>query len=194
MLRHSVLKYPQAAIFFSHDPNKLIVACWDEIFVLDASTQSTLPFSNAPQGVYYNLHALALSDDDTLLVAGCHTRPFSVSGYDTVSRTRLWIHNAVDDVGAVCMLGAYVIVTVWGNSTLVLDHKTGAQIASLQKTEGSTYGLGVVEGSLSFFLGLTSSDPHTSVYLAMLQHLLYKQATCLHLPLEMWDWIAKYRV
>jgi hypothetical protein len=32
------------------------------------------------------------------------------------------------------------------------------------------------------------------MYLAMLQHLLNKLASPLHLPLEMWDWIAKYRV
>jgi hypothetical protein len=32
------------------------------------------------------------------------------------------------------------------------------------------------------------------MYLAMLQHALYKQAKALSLPLEMWDWIAKYRV
>jgi hypothetical protein len=32
------------------------------------------------------------------------------------------------------------------------------------------------------------------VYLAMLQQLLFKQGKALHLPLEMWDWIAKYRV
>ena len=38
------------------------------------------------------------------------------------------------------------------------------------------------------------SDLHTSVYLAMMQHLLSKRAEPLHLPLEMWDWIAKYRV
>jgi hypothetical protein len=32
------------------------------------------------------------------------------------------------------------------------------------------------------------------VYLAVLQHLLYKQFEPLRMPLEMWDWIAKYRV
>jgi hypothetical protein len=42
------------------------------------------------------------------------------------------------------------------------------------------------------FFDLT--DLHTSVYLAMLQHFLYKQAKPLRLPLEMWDWIANYRV
>jgi hypothetical protein len=32
------------------------------------------------------------------------------------------------------------------------------------------------------------------VYLGMLQHLLTQQAKSMHLPLEMWDWIAKYQV
>jgi hypothetical protein len=55
--------------------------------------------------------------------------------------------------------------------------------------------VGVIEGPF-FVLSFLShpSDLHTSVYLAMLQHLLYKHAQHLRLPLEMWDWIAKYRV
>ncbi len=37
------------------------------------------------------------------------------------------------------------------------------------------------------------SDHQTSVYLAVLQHLLYKEAKALRLPLEMRDCIEKYR-
>ncbi len=44
------------------------------------------------------------------------------------------------------------------------------------------------------FLESYLSDHHASVFLTMLQHLLYKQSESLHLPLEMWDWIVKYRV
>ncbi len=93
------------------------------------------------------------------------------------------------------MLGAHVLVTVASNPTLVLNYHTGGDISTVQKADGSMYGLGVFE-SLCFFLSclLKISDLHTSVYLAMLQHLLYKQSKSLHLPLEMWYWIAKYRV
>jgi hypothetical protein len=47
---------------------------------------------------------------------------------------------------------------------------------------------------LLFFLFVISSDFKPSVYLGMLLHFLYQQGNGLRLPLEMWDWIAKYRV
>jgi hypothetical protein len=86
-------------------------------------------------------------------------------------------------------------VTMFNHPTLVLEIKTGACIASLKKADGFIYGLGMIEG-LCFILesGFILQDLHTSVYLTMLQHLLYKQVKSLHLPLEMWDWIAKYRM
>jgi hypothetical protein len=49
------------------------------------------------------------------------------------------------------MLGTEVLVTVWGNPTLLFDRKTGKQVASLSKADGWIYGLGVIEG-LCFFL------------------------------------------
>ncbi len=119
----------------------------DGIFIFDVSALSTQPFSSTPQSVYYCPHALALSEDDAVLVAGNCWNRNGVCGYDTASLTRLWIYNTVDNVGAVCMLGADVLVTVYGSPTLVLDRKTGELIASLQKAEGYIFGLGVIEGS-----------------------------------------------
>ncbi len=139
---------------------------------------------------------LTLSDDDAVLVAGSLLRPYSVCGYDTASLTLLWNHNAVSRVGAICMLGFYVVVTVHSNPTIVLKNKTGELVATFQKSDGWSLGLAVVEG-LCFILSLLNlrpSDLHTSVCLARLQYLLYKRAKSLHLPLEMWDWIAQYRV
>jgi hypothetical protein len=68
-------------------------------------------------------------------------------GYDTASRTRLWIHTSVHHLGAVCMLGAHVLVTVVSNPTFVLDCKTGALISSLPKADGWICGVGMIESS-----------------------------------------------
>ncbi len=196
LLRDMPFQSPQAALFFNRSPNKLVVACSDKIFLVDVSTQFLRSFRNIPRGAYYRSHALALSDDDALLVTGDSNRPYSACGYDTASCRRLWIHKTADDVGSVCMLSAHVVVTMYEEPTLVLDSKNGAEIATLQKDYGWFFGLGVVEGSSVFMYSWPHilPDLHTSMYLAMLQHLLYKQAKPLHLPLEMWDWITKYRV
>ncbi len=195
-LQFYAFKSPTTALFFNHSPNKLIVACDDNIFIVDVSTQFRQPFSNTPQGMNYCPHSLALSNDDAVLVAGNAFSPYCLCGYDAASLARLWIHNTAFYVGAVCMMGAYVLATVCKSPTLVLDSYTGSLIAALQKADGHILGLGVIEGlcCILLFFPLIFSDLHTSVYLAMLQHLLYKQAKPLHLPLEMWDWIAKYCV
>ncbi len=184
---------PISALFFNHDPSKLIVACIDGIFFVAVCTHSIQPFSNTPLNSWYCPHAIALTDDDTVMVVGINT--FLVCGFDTMSLERLWIYKAASSVGAVCMIGTRVLVTVKCNSTLIMDQKTGAHVALLPKAEGHIFGMGVIEG-LCFILSYLSpfSDLHTSVYLALLQHLLHKQAKPLHLPLEMWDWIARYRV
>ncbi len=136
---------PTTVLFFNHNPNKLIVACSDGIFIVHMSIHSTQPFSSAPQRAYYHPHALTLSDDDTVLVAGNGHSAYSVCGYDTASRTRLWIHSTAPAVGAVCMLVRHVLVTEACNSTLVLDRNTGAHVSLLQKSQGSIFGLGVIE-------------------------------------------------
>jgi hypothetical protein len=159
-------KDPTAALFFNQSPSKLIIACEDDILIVDVSTQSTQPIRDTPKRVSYFPRALALSDDDTLLVAGSYISPYSVCGYDTASLTRLWIHNTVDSIGAVCMLGAHVLVTVYDNPTLVLENKTGAQIAALQKADGCIYGLGVIEGLCFIYFSLGSHPfrpPHLRV-------------------------------
>ncbi len=138
---------PQVALFFNRSPNKLIVACSDSIFVVDVSTKSKQSFSDTPQGVGYFSHALALSDDDSVLVAGNYFAPYSVCGYDTLSLARLWICDTAGSVVAVCMHSAHVLVTVYGSPFLVLNFFTGAQDAALQKTDGWIIGLGVIEGS-----------------------------------------------
>ncbi len=145
-LRDLTFKDPTAALFFNHSPNKLIVACVDGIFIVDVSTRSKNPFSSTQRGAWYHPHALALSDDDNVLVAGNAQNPYSVCGYDTALRTRLWIYNTANGVGAVCMHGAHVLATVLVNPTLVLDHLTGTHVAALQKADGYIYGLGVIEG------------------------------------------------
>ncbi len=150
-----VFTEPTAAIFFNcslfnHSPTKLIVACFHDIFIVDMSTQSTQPFSSTLQDAFYRSHALALSDDDALLVAGSYLTD-TVCGYDTASRIRLWIHNPANSVDAVCILGAHVLVTVFCSQTLVLNCKTGELMARLQKTDACIYGLGVIEG-LCFIL------------------------------------------
>ncbi len=146
LLKDMAFTSPITALFFNHNPNKLLVACKDNIFVVDVCTQVTQPFSCTSQGAYYYPHALALSDDDAVLLAGNAYSPFSVYGYDTASLARLWIHKTDSRVGAVCMFGAHVLVVAHRKPTLFLDYKTGTQIAALQKADGSIYGLGVVEG------------------------------------------------
>jgi hypothetical protein len=83
-------------------------------------------------------------------VAGNAFSRYSVCGYDTTSLARLWIYEAASSVGAVCMLGAHVLVTVAYKPTLVLDCMTGAHVRALLKANGYIYGLGVVEGLFSF--------------------------------------------
>jgi hypothetical protein len=139
---------PCAALFFNHSPNKLILACRVGVFIFDVSTQSTQPFSSTPHGAWYCPHALALFDDDAILVAGSS---INVCAYDTASLAQLWIHDTVSYVGAVCLRGAHVLVTVYDSSTLLLDYKTGAHIAALRKADGCILGLGVIEG-LCFIL------------------------------------------
>jgi hypothetical protein len=195
LLRDEALTRPTAVLFFNLSPDKLIVACKDNVFIVDMTKLSTQPFKSTPQDAYYSQHALALSEDDVVLVAGNYSWPNSVCGYNTASLERLWIQDTANEVGAVCMLGAHVLVTVLRSPTMVLDRNTGAHTAALQKVDGCIFGLGVIEClRLIRSWPHIPSDPHTSVYLAMLQHLLYKQAEPLHLPLEMWDWIAKYRL
>jgi hypothetical protein len=145
LLQDIPFKNPITAVFFNLSPTKLIVACSDDIFMVDVSTQSTEPFSNKPQNACYRPNALALSEDDAVLVAGC-ANTSSVCGFDTALRTRLWIYEAASAVGAVCMLGACVLVTVAYRPILVLDRDKGTQIASLFDAEGRIHGLGVIEG------------------------------------------------
>ncbi len=174
VLRHSgtllqdiAFKKPQLTLFFHSSPTKLIVACEDDIFIVDMNTQSRQPFSGTPKGSYYFPHALALSDDDAVLVAGNSYTPYNVCGYDTSSRTRLWIHDTASQVGAVGMHGAQVLVTVAYSPTLLLDLMTGAQIAALQKADGSIDGLGVIEGSCFI---LRSCHPHRPPHLRVPRH------------------------
>ncbi len=145
LLQDMPFMFPGSAIFLNHSSTKLIVACYSDIFIVNVSTQSTQPFIDTQQDERYFPHALALSDDDAVLVAGCAITK-SVCGYDTVSLAKLWIHDTASFVCAVCMLGAHVLVTVHGNPTLVLDCNTGALVESLQKADGSIIGLGVIEG------------------------------------------------
>jgi WD40 repeat protein len=143
--------FPESAIFLSRSSTKLIVACENSISAFDLSTRSTKPFGNIPQGAWYRPNALALTHDDALLVAGNYWAPYSVCVYDTSSLTRLWILETALSVGAVCILGAHVLVTVDSKPSFILECKTGARIAALQKAEGSIIGLGVIEG-LCFIL------------------------------------------
>jgi hypothetical protein len=130
------------------------VACSDDIFIVDVSTQVKQPLSNTPQDAYYHSHALSLSFDDAVLVVGNARSPCNVCGYDTASLERLWIYDTADEVGAVCMLGVHVLASVALNPTLVLEVKTGTHIGALQKAQGLIFGLGVIEG-LCFFLFLS---------------------------------------
>jgi hypothetical protein len=197
---------PWATLFFNHSPDTFIVACTDDIFFVDANTQFMQPLGNTPPKVFYGQHALVLSADDAVLCAGCFSLGHSyVCGYDTASRTRLWIYDPKDysifmfadlSICSVCMLDQHVLATYLGKPTLVLALYTGIRVpASQLQADGYIVGLGVIEGLVSFIPHpLILSDLNTSIYLAMLQHLLYKPAKVLHLPLEMWDWIAKYQV
>ena len=189
-------KNPWTVVFFNRNPNTLIVACSDGIFLVDVITQSVQPFSDTAQDAYYQPHTASVGDNDNVVVVGNYYPSYSVCAYDTASRKRLWILNAAESVGAVCVHHAQVLVSVYCNPTLVLDLNNGKKIAALQKADGWIFGLGVIEGVcfIVLFELVDSLSDHTSVYLAMLQHLLYKQAEPLRLPLEMWDWIAKYRV
>lgn len=138
---------PWTALFFNHSPNTYIVTCSDVIFFIDANTQSMQPFDDTPPRASYSARALALSVDDAVLIAGSSFYySYSVCGYDTSSLSRLWIHNTLSSVGAVCFIDNYVLATVWLKPTLILNLKTGAHVASLKKADGYISGLGVVEG------------------------------------------------
>ncbi len=134
-------KDPCTALFFNCSPNKLIVACRDDIFIVDASTHSTQAFSGTPQGPWYFPQAIALYDEDAVLLAGSSFN--GVCKYNTASLTRMWIHDTERQVVSVCLLGAHVLVAVF-DEILVINYHTGAKIASL-KAEGYVYGLGVIE-------------------------------------------------
>jgi hypothetical protein len=159
---------PIAAIYFNHNPNKLIVACHTDIFIVDLSTQSTQPFSSTSQGAWYRSHAFVLSYDDAMLVAGNSNYPYNVCGYDTASLARLWIHNTAHRVGAVCMLGAHVLVTVDYKPSLILECKTGKLIATLPKANGCIFGSGLIEGSC-FILSFLSHS-HRPPYIRASRH------------------------
>ncbi len=194
LLHDMAFSLPYVAIFFNHNPNTMIVACEDGVYLVDVITQTTLPFRDTPQGAIYQPHSVSLSDNDGVVVVGNYWSPYSVCGYNTASRTRMWNFKTADSVGAVCTHHAQVLVSVCGNPTLVLDLNNGTKIAEMNKAEGYIFGLGVIEGVCFIFFGSHILTGHTSVYLAFLQHLLYKQAKPLRLPLEMWDWIAKYHL
>ncbi len=72
--------------------------------------------------------------------------PYSVCGYNTASRKPKWIHDTVESVCAVCTRHAQVLVSVYANTTLVLDLNTGTHIAEMHKAQGFILGLGVIEG------------------------------------------------
>jgi WD40 repeat protein len=138
---------PKAALFFNHSPSKLIVACRNDIYIVDVTTLSILSFSDTPQDSSYNPHALALSVGDTVLVAGCSNhRLVYIHGYDTVSRSQLWLYDAAYHLGAVCMLGAHVLVTIGRGLTWELDLKTGDHVATLRTSNGHIFRIGVIEG------------------------------------------------
>jgi hypothetical protein len=149
LLQDMSFKCPTAVLFLNQSPVFVIVACRDDIFIVDLSTHSTHPFSGTPNDSFYHPHALSLFDDDSVLLA-CSNNEYGecrVSGYDTASRTRLWIHDTVHQVGTVCLLGTHVLLPVYDSSTLVLQCKSGAHIVSLKESVGFIYGLGVIEGS-----------------------------------------------
>ena len=150
LLHDMPFKNPSVVVFFHHDPNTLIVACRDGIFLVDVITQSVQPFSDTPKGALYWPHAASVGDSDNVVVIGNPHTPYSVCAYDMASRKRLWIFNAADSVGAVCVHHAQVLVSVFGNPTLVLDLNTGTQIAESQKADGYIFGLGVIEGVCIF--------------------------------------------
>ncbi len=134
------------ALFFHHNPNTMIVACWNGVYLVDVITQTTLPFSDTPQGAWYYPHSVSLSDNDGVVVVGNNKAPYSVCGYGTASRARMWIINAAAGVCAVCTHHAQVLVSVYKNPTLVLDLNNGTKIAEMNKAEGAIFGLGVIEG------------------------------------------------
>jgi hypothetical protein len=146
LLQDMAFPYPYVVIFFNQSPSKHIVACRDDIFIVEVSTQSMQRFSGTPLGAFYWPHSLALSSDDFVLVAGIRWRSRGVCGYSTVSLERLWIHTTASGAGAVCLHGNHVLVTMCGSPTLVLDRNTGAQVAVLRKPAGWIFGLGVIEG------------------------------------------------
>jgi hypothetical protein len=195
LLYDMTFSLPYVARFFNHNSTTMIVACRDGVYLVDVITQTALPFSDTPQGGWYNPQSVSFSGNDGVVVVGNWSTPYSVCGYDTASRTRMWIFKTAREVGAVCTHHAQVLMSVYANPTLVLELNTGTHIAEMRKAEGSIYGLGVIEGvCFIFFLDSHILIGHTSVYLATLQHLLYKQAKSLRLPLEMWDWIEKYQL
>ncbi len=67
------------------------------------------------------------------------------------------------------MFGAHVLVTVYETPTMVLEYKTGAHIATLQKSEGHIFGLGVIEG-LCFHYFSSASHPLRSPHLRVSSH------------------------
>ena len=157
LLQTMKFETPTAALFFNHSPTKLIVACLKNIFIVDVNTKHRRPLDGTPPYVLYQPHALALIADDSVLVAGkgnyrYHGRgkrgleSYTVRGFDMVSGTLSWTHNPLNCVGAVCMLGSYVLVAVHCKPTLVLDCYTGTEVSVLHKTGDCISGMGAIEG------------------------------------------------
>jgi hypothetical protein len=151
-LLHDIpFKNPDLARFFNHISTTMILACIDGVYLVDGITQTTLPFSNTPRGAGYYPHSVSVSDNDDVVVVSNYGTPYSVCGYDTASRARKWIYYTAHRVGAVCTHHAQVLVSVFGNPTLVLDLNTGTQIAEMNEADGWIFGLGVIEGVCFFF-------------------------------------------
>ncbi len=173
LLQDMPFTLPYAACFFNHNPNTLIVACYDGIYLVEVIAQSVQPFSDTPQDVYYQPHAVSVSDQDDVVVVGTNwNTPNSVCGYDVASRTRKWIHNTAHQVGAVCtqQAQAQVLVSVAYYPTLLLDLNTGTQIAEMHN-EGVILGLSVIEGvCVCVFHTITNSLSHRPTHLRVPRH------------------------
>jgi hypothetical protein len=142
---------PLHVLFFNLSTHFLIVATKYSIFITDVTNQLTKSVTIISYPELYGIHALALSADDSLLVAGNVTKIFAVCCYNTASLERLWIYKTGFAVCSVCMLSSYVLVAEWLNPTLILDLNTGARIASLHDEMEYIFGLGVIEGLLLLF-------------------------------------------
>jgi hypothetical protein len=156
-------------------------------------THASTPFESPERKEYYSTHAIALSGREHLLFLASESSK-TVTAYDTSTLRRRWSNGTSEETFALRTFDCQILVSIRNSPMLVLEQESGTTIRRLKHSDGWIYGIGVLDGLSDRLAFVLDCLVRISVYLAMLQHFLLRQANPLHLPLEMWDCIEKYRL